>query len=1027
MLALVSPKLGSFGVTAKGGVVNQRYFDSRIALPFLVMIAINVLGLVMGVMRFIDLPYFPFKYLYDGTHPGTIVMNMIWTVFSMVILGVCTSVAWENKQSRQAVRVTMAVPADIQFQSGQLVQGITADMSSGGVMLKIDDTVEITLGESVQLLFPVLDGEATLPATIVGAKGGVIRAQFDPLTLQEEEALTMVLYSRADTWLGWGETREVDRPVRSLLRILSLSLHGFEQIFGLFFKRKERRVKNKGRVAATVMPVVLLACVAGLFAGSAYAAPVHGRTASAPGMAATAGEVSALGLPARNIPQGQFDNVFKLSDVNVPETIELRGVDGYASVYFSLPQTEIVKTATMHLKYHFSPGLIPELSHLKVSLNGTLFATIPVTSKPTLDTTEDPAEGTVANQQAIIVAHEQGSALFETTLTMPSDMLVHDNELTFEFIGHYSPQCEDPSHSTLWADVDNDSTIELAGTLLPLQNDLKLLPLPFYDAAVNLHPSVPIVFLSQPTPQALQAAGIVASWFGILTNDHPIRFPVSLGTIPTGNAIVIGEKAADMPVALNMAGSTGPALSMRSNPVDPYSKLLVISGDNGEDVLKAAIGLAIQSNVLQGEHVPILSLTMPAARQPDDAPRWLSTEKITHFGDLSTTATLQGGGFVPIGIYLRIPPDLYFPAQQQNLALHLGYRYNSIPLNNDSSLQVFINGAYVSSTPLPHGDKASASLETVLPVQVGNMRPFSNSLKMTFIFQMSKKGKCMDTAPMNLEGAIMKDSYLDVEGIPHWTPLPNLEIFANAGYPFTRKADLADTAVVLPDSAAPEEIEMFLTLMGHFGAQTGYPALNVTVTNADGMKRDQKKDYIVLGTVDDQPAIRTLNPELPVTIENDGLRIQDTQGFFAPLQHAWWKVRSSDHVQSGQLETAGGLPNALIEGIEWPSGSNRSVVIVALRDRNVIGNFLTTFLKSSQSSDISQSVSVLQGEKFVSYRIGNDVYRVGSLSLYIRLKVLFSEYPWLIVISVFFICFLLAAISRAILRRRARVRLLGTE
>ena len=47
--------------------------------------------------------------------------------------------------------------------------------------------------------------------------------------------------------------------------------------------------------------------------------------------------------------------------------------------------------------------------------------------------------------------------------------------------------------------------------------------------------------------------------------------------------------------------------------------------------------------------------------------------------------------------------------------------------------------------------------------------------------------------------------------------------------------------------------------MGHFGAQTGYPVLNVSVTNAEGMKTDRRKDYLVLGTVDDQPAIGQLN------------------------------------------------------------------------------------------------------------------------------------------------------------------------
>ena len=59
-------------------------------------------------------------------------------------------------------------------------------------------------GDSVKMIFPVLDGDATLPATVVAVSGNVLRAQFDPLTLQEEEALTMVLYSRADTWLGLG-------------------------------------------------------------------------------------------------------------------------------------------------------------------------------------------------------------------------------------------------------------------------------------------------------------------------------------------------------------------------------------------------------------------------------------------------------------------------------------------------------------------------------------------------------------------------------------------------------------------------------------------------------------------------------------------------------------------------------------------------------------------------------------------------------------------------------------------------------
>ncbi|SNS48961.1 cellulose synthase (UDP-forming) [Granulicella rosea] len=1032
MLALINPKLGSFNVTAKGGVVNRSFFDARIAQPFLVMMIFNIIGLIIAIPRFFHI-YVPFLgyYFYDGTHPGTIVMNVVWTIFNMIILGVATAVAWESQQRRQTVRVNMSVPADVILADGTVVQGTTIDLSSGGVSMTMDRPYTAAAGESIKLVFPVLDGDAMLPATIIHAGSGDLRAQFDPLTLQEEESLTMVLYSRADTWLGWGEAREIDRPLKSLGRILQLSIHGFARTFrGLMNTKK---TPPKGRLATTIAPLLLFALLAG-FTSRFASAQVQVPTAVSGAPGAVSDATPDGGVAARPVAPGNFDNIFALSDVGPADTIVLRGVDAYHSVYFSVPQTQVVKTATMHLKYHFSPGLIPDLSHLKVSLNGTLFATLAVHNQPTFHGTMEndltPDQKTAATQ-VLNVTRDENSALLEATLTMPAEMLVHTNELTFEFIGHYTLQCEDPSHSTLWSHVDASSTIELAGSLLPLQNDLKLLPLPFYDSAVNLHPVVPIVFLSQPSPQALRAAGIVASWFGILTDYRPVHFQVSVGAaLPSGNAIVIGESAADLPAALNVAGSGGPTIAMRTNPVDPYSKLLILTGDNANDLVTSAMALTLQRDLLQSDltHIPVSGFKAPGARQPDDAPRWLSTEHDTPLGDIAQTGDLQGDGSVPIPVYMRIPPDLYLAHNPaiQNLGFHMGYRYNGIPLANESSLQVYMNGGYVSSTPMPHTEKASAKLDTVIPVPVVDMRPFSNSLMMKFIFQIAKKGKCQDTAPLNLQGTILKDSYLDIRDIPHWAILPDLELFANAGYPFTRKADLAETTVVLPDTPQPDEIELFLTFMGHFGAQTGYPVLNVTVGKNEDMKTDSQKDYIVMGTVD-QPALARIDPSLPVRIDGGGLHVQDTQGFFNSLQHAWWKVRSSDHIQSGQLETAGGLPDALIEGIEWPSGSNRSVVLIALRDHTVIPTFINAFLKTSQSSEISQSVAVLHDKKFSSYRIGNDVYKVGSLSWWVRINLLFSEFPWIVVISTIVIAILMAALIRAMLRRRARARLQGND
>jgi cellulose synthase (UDP-forming) len=1015
MLALLSPKLGSFDVTAKGGTVNRRFFDKRIASPFLFLIAINLFGISCVIPRLFQFSGadrgFPLNLLagmYDGHHVGTIVMNLLWACFNLVVLGVATSVAWESRQRRQAVRIAIKVPADVQLSSGIIVRGVTGDISTGGMMLRMEQGFVARMGEAVKITLPVLDGNATLPATLVGigASSNMLRVQFDPLTLQEEEALAMILYSRADTWLGWIESPEADKPITSLGKIFKLSFNGIRQTL-----RDETKPRTK--LATSILPLVLFAVLASAGSSQVHAPNVPLTVQSQPS-APTGQALKTVATPASPTPVGTFDNILTLADVGVSGTIVLHGVDASNTVRFSLPQTQIVKTATMRLRYHFSPGLLPSISHLKVSLNGTLFATVPVTLQPSAESASTTATGT----------RNENNSLLETTLTLPAEALARSNELTFEFVGHYATKCEDPSNSTLWSHVDNTSTIEFTGTLAPLPDDLKSLPTPFYDSRVDLHPSIPIVFLTQPSPKALQAAGIVASWFGILEDSRPIRFPVSIGTIPAGNAIVIGESAATLSALLQMTASSGPTIAIRANPSDSYAKILVLAGDSADDVLTAAMALTLPHDFLEGDTIRVSSLKMPAVRAPDDAPRWLSTDKITPVGDIVQAGNLETDGSDTIAIYPRLPPDLYY-GSRQNLNLHLAYRYNSIPIADNSTLQVTVNGSYASSTPLPRADKASAQLETVVPVPVSAIRPFSNSLLMRFLFKLTKKGECQDTAPDSLKGSILKNSYLDVQGIPHWATLPNLEIFANAGYPFTRRADLSDTAVVLPDTATPEEIEMYLTLMGHFGAQTGYPVFNVSVIHADGMTSDRTKDYLVVGTVEDQPAIGRLNSSLPVGIDGSGLHIQDTQGFFAPLQHAWWKVRSSDRVQPGQLETAGGLPDALIEGIEWPAGSKRSAVVIVLRDKDIVANFLPVFLKTSQSSDISQSVSVLHGSRFSSYRIGDDVYHVGSLSRWFQLKMLFEDYQWLMVLAILSFCLLMAVIIRSTLRRKARLRLQG--
>lgn len=992
LFALIRPKTGNFQVTPKGGVVSRDHFDARVARPFLMLAAVNFFGLLCAAARLIQFPVFAVPEwlaflnwpatIYDRSHAGAVWVNVAWTLFNLIILGVATAVAWESQQRRRSTRVVLAVPSDVILADGSMIQGMTSDLSSGGVRTRMSHAVRAEAGDSIQFVFPVLDGSATLPATVIGIDGNELRAQFAPMSLQEDEALTMVLYSRADAWLGLRGGRETDNPVRSMGRILRLSLRGATQTLT---GAKSRKGAAKGRFASTVVPLVMLVLAASYTARGVRAAQSEATAAKkAIGQAPVAAQAPVA---------GEFDNSFTLAEEGVRGAIKLRGVESSKSIYFSVPRSQVVKTATIRLRYHFSPGLIPMVSQLNVILNGTLVGTLPVEPQP-------------------------GSALLEATVDLPAEQIVPDNQVTFQLIAHYTEQCEDPLNSTLWAEIDGTSTIELAGSRLPLANDLELLPAPFFEKGTGAQPIVPIVFLSQPTAKASEAAGVIASWLGVLSGSHPVRFSVSIGAIPAGNAIVIAEDASRIPAAFGIAAVSGPTVAMVTNPADGYSKLLVVSGSNLNELLTAAQALPLQAATWQGPHNTIRGLALPARRSPDDAPRWLGSEADS--GQIVESSDLQGDGSEPAVVYLRLPPDLDF-SDRSNLAFHLNYRYNGVPLGNGSTLQVFVNGAFVSSTPLPHTDNASAVLETIIPIPVVDLRPFSNTLTFQFAFQPANKGQCPDPAT-NLQGAVLRDSHLDISGIPHSTTLPNLQLFANAGYPFTRSADLAETAVVLPDHPSTPELEMFLALMGHFGAQTGYPALHVTVTNSAGMSSDGKMDYLVLGAASDQPAMTALSGSLPVEVGDNRLIVHDTQDFIG--RATWWK-KWEGHEQLGQMVTEGGLPDALIEGIEWPRHSDRSVVLILLRDTAAVPGFISEFLGQSPSSAVSESVSVLHGGEFSSYRMGGDAYRVGQISLLARLGAAFQDAPWVIAIGVVVVCFLLAGLLQAMLRRHARKRLQG--
>jgi cellulose synthase (UDP-forming) len=318
----------------------------------------------------------------------------------------------------------------------------------------------------------------------------------------------------------------------------------------------------------------------------------------------------------------------------------------------------------------------------------------------------------------------------------------------------------------------------------------------------------------------------------------------------------------------------------------------------------------------------------------------------------------------------------------------------------------------------------ATSAEFDIPVVA--LRPFSNSLSSNFTFQMVKRGACTDTTPINMQGAVVRTSYLDMRGLTHWAAMPNLELFANAGFPFTRRADLSETTVVLPSQPSAQEIELYLTLMGHFGAQTGYPALRVSVGDAEAMRGGADRDFLVIATGGDNPAMEKIRGQLPVALDADGLHLRGTSGLLATVQKAWWRLDGGQPEGTGDI-TSSGAPDALIEGVESPFARGRSVVLIEVKDSATYDALLGGFLKAAQSSDVSGSVAVLHGAAFQSFRLGGGGYHVGYMPWWKAWQLWFVQLPWMAPVVVLGLALMLAVMLRSWLRERARVRLAAED
>ena len=625
----------------------------------------------------------------------------------------------------------------------------------------------------------------------------------------------------------------------------------------------------------------------------------------------------------------------------------------------------------------------------------------------------------------------------EHTVAIPPATIESRSSLALRLVSSQAAACAGTLPAGSWRAIAG-GTLEMRTTSLRLPNDLSILPLPFFDPQFDRSLKVPVVFLRAPDGGRIRAAALLASYIG-LRGEARTSFPVSIGKLPAGHALVVAEGDADAGV-LGLPAPEGPTLHLIDNPQSPggAAKLLVVAGRNAADLAAAALALALpqpQSGVQPpaGGSMAITPGPVAASVRDHDAPRWVPVRDVIPLGTLPGGQQLvhEGTSGTTFKLPFRLPPDLFF-WHNQHPALELAFSEQLARGVNPPRVNVELNGHFVATLPAPKVRAGGAWGRVRLPLNRDHLAGYNELAIHLDYGPQACAGATLGTTRFSVDS---DSSGLRLRGHTHFASLPDLSLFVHDGFPFTRRADLGQTAAVLPARPTPEEIGSLLSLVAGFTGVTGRPASGLELTTAEQLTtgdgdRLAGRDLLIIGAVANQPLLAAWGDRLPLHLRAAGAGVElPTRAIGESLRFAL-SGRLFDGERARAEDIVGHLPRfAAVMAIESPLTEGRSAVFVTAHEPALLptlGDLQGRAESRYRGSDTLVVISPEQGggsDGRFMFRLGL-AYDTGRLRPWQGFLWRMSQH-WVVLFPAALVgIVLLALVLRAALRGRVRRRLL---
>jgi len=732
-----------------------------------------------------------------------------------------------------------------------------------------------------------------------------IHLRFPETHLKHQRAITKIVYARADSWLDWGKDHRRNRILSSLVNVLGIGVRGIWMLPGLMIRREAKAtpVFKKSAAKAVVPSFLVLALLYPFFQLRAQQAPVSDSAS-----------IANLSIEKA---EGRFHDDQRLSDLGHKAALVLRGDKSKARLSVIVPGTKIVDSADLIVHYETGESVAEDRLELAVALNDVEVTRIPVPR----------ASATPA------VAH----------VTLPADLLVHDNSLSFELRRQCPTPCNNKDDDRRWVRIEPTTELETSGVVLRLPNRLSMLPSPFFDPSVHRSIDVPFVFESQPDLPSLKAAGVLASWYGALSGYRGGHFTVSVGQFPKGNAILIAASGGTLAASLGLDGEDA-QVAIRDNPSDRYGKVLALVANSATDLVRLSQFVARNRFVEDTDRLLIRAERLADPPASPRAPSWLDTTQP-----------------LPIARDLRIAPDLDY-GTKVTVPLRLAFRLSGLSGDDHVWVTIRLNNTFVTKRRLGSADCIDSQLRSyAIPV---SLLYASNTLNVELATDRSDTNV---SDPTSVDLQILPATNLDLQNPTHYVRMPRLDLFAAAGYPFTSKVDGSATAVVLPEYPTTAQIGLFLDAMGFMSAHTGVGAGNFEVSNAKNLAATHDRNFLVIGSSNDEAPFRPFERGMVVIPSNGKFELSERPlPLDEWLSRAWLGRKEEIQALPALMERDGGA-KFLIEQFVSPFRSDRSVVVLATRSETDEEPYFERLAEASRAGFIKGGLSVSGGRDFSSF------------------------------------------------------------